>query len=87
MAKVEIYTTMICPYCIRAKRLLDQEQISYHEIDVSASRQLRQEMTQRAGGRTSVPQIFINDMHVGGSDDLVALHRAGNLHKLVDLSA
>ena len=87
MAKVEIYTTMICPYCIRAKRLLDQEQISYHEIDVSASRQLRQEMTQRAGGRTSVPQIFINDMHAGGSDDLAALHRAGNLHKLVDLSA
>lgn len=87
MAKVEIYTTMICPYCIRAKRLLDQEQISYHEIDVSASRHLRQEMTQRAGGRTSVPQIFIDDMHVGGSDDLAALHRAGNLHKLVDLSA
>lgn len=87
MAKVEIYTTMICPYCIRAKRLLDQEQISYHEIDVSASRQLRQEMTQRAGGRTSVPQIFINDTHVGGSDDLAALHRAGNLHKLMDLSA
>lgn len=87
MAKVEIYTTMICPYCIRAKRLLDQEQISYHEIDVSASRQLRQEMTQRSGGRTSVPQIFINDMHVGGSDDLTALYHAGNLHKLVDLSA
>ena len=87
MAKVEIYTTMICPYCVRAKRLLDQEQISYHEIDVSASRQLRQEMTQRSGGRTSVPQIFINDMHVGGSDDLAALYHAGNLHKLVDLSA
>ena len=83
MAKIEIYTTSICPFCIRAKRLLDSENLSYEEIDVSASRALRQEMSQRAEGRTSVPQIFIDDIPIGGSDDLAKLHRLGKLDMLV----
>ena len=78
MAKVEIYTTMICPYCFRAKRLLDERQVQYEEIDVMCDSNRRAEMVQRAGGRTSVPQIFINGKHVGG-DDLYALDRAGGL--------
>jgi glutaredoxin 3 len=79
MAKVEIYTTMICPYCFRAKRLLDERQAKYEEIDVMCDGRRRAEMQQRAGGRTSVPQIFINGRHIGGSDDLYALDRAGRL--------
>lgn len=79
MAKVEIYTTMICPYCYRAKRLLDERGVKYEEIDVMADPKRRAEMVQRAGGRTSVPQVFINGEHVGGSDDLYALDRAGRL--------
>ena len=79
MAKVEIYTTMICPYCVRAKRLLDERKAPYQEIDVMADGKRREEMQRRAGGRTSVPQIFINGRHVGGSDELYALDRAGRL--------
>jgi len=79
MAKVEIYTTMICPYCYRAKHLLEQRNVQYQEIDIMCDSNRRAEMVQRAGGRTSVPQIFINGQHVGGSDDLYALDRAGRL--------
>jgi glutaredoxin 3 len=79
MAKVEIYTTMICPYCVRAKKLLEAKGAAYTEIDVMADRNLRATMTERAGGRTSVPQIFINGKHVGGCDDLYALDRQGQL--------
>ena len=83
MAKVEIYTTMICPYCVRAKRLLDARAAKYEEIDVMADGKRREEMQRRAGGRTSVPQIFINDRHIGGSDELYALDRAGGLAPLL----
>ncbi|HVM84900.1 MAG TPA: glutaredoxin 3 [Candidatus Binatia bacterium] len=83
MAKVEIYTTMICPYCVRAKRLLDARAVKYEEIDVMADGKRREEMQRRAGGRTSVPQIFINDRHIGGSDELYALDRAGGLAPLL----
>ena len=83
MAIIEIYTTAFCPYCVRAKRLLEQEQLSYEEIDVSLSRDLRQKMTARAEGRTSVPQIFIDDIPIGGSDELLQLHRLGKLDMLV----
>lgn len=79
MAKVEIYTTMICPYCVQAKKLLEAKGAAYTEIDVMADRNLRAVMTERAGGRTSVPQIFINGEHVGGCDDLYALDRQGQL--------
>jgi glutaredoxin 3 len=83
MAKVEIYTTMICPYCVRAKRLLEQRNAAFEEIDVMADGKRRAEMVTRAGGRTSVPQIFINGRHIGGSDDLYALDRQGGLAPLL----
>ncbi len=79
MAKVEIYTTMLCPYCYRAKKLLDAKGVAYTEIDVMTDGKLRAEMRERAGGRTSVPQIFINGHHVGGCDDLYALDSKGQL--------
>ncbi|HWT97800.1 MAG TPA: glutaredoxin 3 [Terriglobales bacterium] len=83
MAQVEIYTTMICPYCYRAKKLLDTKGVTYTEIDVMTDGKLRAEMRERAGGRTSVPQIFINGRHVGGCDDLYALDRQGGLSPLL----
>ncbi len=83
MAKIEIYTTPFCPFCVRAKRLLDREGLSYEETDVSLSRELRQKMTKRAEGRTSVPQIFIDNEPIGGSDELAQLHRLGKLDMLL----
>ena len=83
MAVVEIYTTKTCPYCVRAKKLLDAKGVSYQEIDVSEDQNLRQFMVEKAGGRTSVPQIFINDHYVGGCDDLHALDKAGELDPLL----
>ena len=81
--KVEIYTTGWCPYCYRAKSLLDGKGVAYEEYDVTMGGPLRAEMLQRAQGRTSVPQIFIDDLHVGGSDDLHALERTGKLDMLL----
>ena len=83
MAQVEIYTTPTCPYCQTAKALLTRKGTAYAEIDVSRDPALRDAMTQRAGGRRSVPQIFIDGHHVGGSDDLHALDRAGKLDPLL----
>ena len=83
MARIEIYTTPFCPFCIRAKRLLDSENLSYEETDVSISRASREAMSKRAEGRTSVPQIFIDDVPIGGSDELAQLHRLGKLPMLV----
>ena len=83
MAKIEVYTTMICPYCVRAKRLLDERKAPFTEIDVMADGAKRAEMQRRAGGRTSVPQIFINDRHIGGCDELYALDRQGGLAPLL----
>lgn len=83
MPKVEIYTTMFCPYCVAAKRLLTQKGVTFDEIDVTMSRGKRGAMTERAGGRTSVPQIFFGSTHVGGCDDLYALERAGKLDELL----
>ena len=87
MARVEIYTTMLCPYCWRAKKLLEERGVPYQEVDVMTDGSLRAEMRQRAGGRTSVPQIFINGQHVGGCDDLYALDRAGKLRPLLEQPA
>ena len=87
MAKVEIYTTPTCPYCIAAKTLLKKKGVSYDETDVSRDPDLRGAMTNRAGGRRSVPQIFIDGQHVGGSDDLHALDHQGKLDGLLGLSA
>lgn len=83
MAKVEIYTTPTCPYCVAAKALLRKKGVSYDETDVSRDPALRVAMTQRAGGRRSVPQIFIGGQHVGGSDDLHALDSQGKLDDLL----
>jgi glutaredoxin 3 len=83
MQRVEIYTTPTCPYCHRAKALLAEKGVSYEETDVSADPAIRSAMTDRAGGKRSVPQIFIGDTHVGGCDDLYALEQAGKLDALL----
>lgn len=83
MAKVEIYTTEICPYCVRAKELLSRKHISFIEYHVDNDPALRQQMLERANGRRSVPQIFINDQAIGGCDDLYALEQAKKLDALL----
>jgi glutaredoxin 3 len=83
MASVEIYTTGYCPYCQWAKELLVKKNATFTEIDVSGNREARAQMTQRANGRTTVPQIFIGTTHVGGCDDLYALEDAGELDPLL----
>ena len=83
MPKVEMYTKMFCPYCVRAKRLLDDKGVEIAEYDISMGGPQRAEMIQRAHGSTTVPQIFIDDAHIGGSDDLAALERAGKLDPLL----
>lgn len=80
---VTIYTTPICPYCIRAKALLNKKEVEFIEIDVSASPELRAEMTEKAGGLSTVPQIFIGEQHVGGCDELHLLEAQGKLDELL----
>ena len=87
MAKVEIYSTLFCPYCAKAKALLESKGVAYENIDVIEFPDRRDEMMARAGGRTSVPQIFIDGEHVGGSDDLHALDRAGKLDAKLGIAA
>ena len=84
-AKVEIYATSWCPYCTRARQLLAAKGVATLEIDVEARPGAREEMTARSGRRT-VPQIFINQTHVGGCDDLIALEAAGKLDPLLQES-
>ena len=79
MAEVELYTTPFCPYCTRARMLLERKGVAFTDIDITEEPTRRVEMTLRAGGRTSVPQIFIDGEHIGGSDELVALDRTGEL--------
>ena len=83
MKPVEIYTTPICPYCLAAKRLLAKKGVPFTEIDVSRDPSLREKMTTRAGGRRTVPQIFIGGTHVGGCDDIHALDHAGKLDPML----
>jgi len=83
MPKIVIYTTPFCPYCLRAKRLLAQKGATFEEIDVSGDWEARAKLVQKAGGLTTVPQIWIGDAHVGGSDELYALERAGKLDALL----
>lgn len=87
MVDVTIYTRMMCGYCAAAKRLLDAKGVNYTEHDASFSPELRQEMISRANGRSTFPQIFIGDVHVGGSDDLHELDRLGKLDPLLGGSA
>jgi len=83
MPKVEIYSKMFCPYCVRAERLPTEKGVSFQEYDITLGGPQRAEMIQRAHGSTTVPQIFIDDAHIGGSDDLAALERAGKLDPLL----
>lgn len=83
MAEIVIYTKAFCPYCVRAKALLDRKAAAYVEHDITMGGPKRDEMLGKSNGRTTVPQIFIGDRHVGGSDDLAALDRAGQLDPLL----
>jgi glutaredoxin 3 len=87
MARVEIYTKFGCPYCARAKRLLEEKGVDYEEYEINSMPGKRDEMLSRAPGRTTVPQIFIDDRHVGGSDDLAELERAGRLDPMLSAGA
>ena len=83
MAKVEMYLKPTCPYCVQAGALLDDKVGDYDKIDIAAQPELRDGMIARAGGRTTVPQIFIDDKHIGGCDDLMALNADGKLDALL----
>ncbi len=83
MAKVDVYTTSYCPYCVRAKTLLKSKGIDFNEIDVTNDEALRAKMVELSGGRRTVPEIFINDKIVGGYDELRALNDAGKLEGLL----
>ncbi len=81
--EITIYTTMFCPYCLGAKRLLGDKGVPFNEIKVDGDREGRAAMSARAGGLTSVPQIFIGDRHVGGCTELYALEEDGKLDTLL----
>ena len=83
MPRVEIYTKFFCPYCTRAIALLKSKGAAFEEHDITMGGALRTQMLERSNGRTTVPQVFIGDRHIGGSDDLAALDRAGELDKLL----
>ena len=83
MARVEIYTKFGCPYCARAKALLGQKGVEYEEFEINTLPGKRDEMMERSNGRHTVPQIFIDGRHVGGSDDLAELERAGRLDPML----
>lgn len=84
---VVLYTTRFCPYCTRAKRLLDSKGLGYEEINIDGSAEKRQEMLQRANGSHTVPQIFIGDRHIGGCDELYALEHQQHLDTLLQPQA
>ena len=83
MAQVEVYASIFCPYCFRTKDLLQKKGVAFTEIDVLAEPKKREEMMRRAGGRHTVPQIFIDGQHIGGCDELYALDRRGQLDPLL----
>ena len=83
MAKVEIYTSPFCPYCYRAKALLARKGVSFEEVDAPHGSAARRSAIERSGGRTTVPQIFIDGRSIGGSDELAALEGAGKLDALL----
>ena len=83
MATIEIYSSPFCGFCYRAKKLLDGKQADYTEFNILMNSAKRDEMLSRAGSRNTVPQIFINDVHIGGCDELYALEHAGDLDSLL----
>ena len=85
MSKVLIYTGPSCPYCVAAKTLLKNKNVNFEEINLGEQPDKMNEMLQKSGGRRTVPQIFIGETHVGGSDELHALEKAGKLNSLLDI--
>ncbi len=85
-AVVEIYTWEFCPFCIRAKALLDKKGVEYTEYGIDGDEVAREKMAQRANGKTSLPQIFIDDRHIGGCDDIYALEREGKLDSILGIN-
>ena len=85
-ARVRMYTTLICPYCVRAKMLLKAKGVTYEEIDVTRDHEARAWLVEATGGRRTVPQIFINEESIGGFDEMRALDRAGELDKKLSQS-
>jgi glutaredoxin 3 len=83
MASVEIYTTTVCPYCVKAKRLLDAKDVDYVEHNLTGKDAEREELVKKSGGMRTVPQIFINGQHIGGCDNLYELEEKGELDKLL----
>lgn len=83
MAQVEIYTTKVCPYCVKAKRLLDAKDADYVEHDLTGNDEARMELLKKSNGMRTVPQIFINGQHIGGCDNLYELEEKGELDKLL----
>ncbi len=86
-AKVEIYTWSTCPFCIRAKSLLNKKGVEFTEYCIDGDNQAREAMSERANGRTSLPQIFINDEHIGGCDDIHELEFTGKLNSVLENAA
>jgi glutaredoxin 3 len=84
MARVEVFSTFLCPFCYRAKKLLEKKGVDFEEIDVMLKPGRRAEMTARSGGRTSVPQIFVDGRHIGNCDEIYALEAAGKLTPLLE---
>ncbi|MFM6009127.1 MAG: glutaredoxin 3 [Dolichospermum sp.] len=82
-AKVEIYTWSTCPFCLRAKSLLNKKGVNFTEYSIDGDEDARAKMSQRANGRRSLPQIFINDHHIGGCDDIHGLERQGKLDEML----
>lgn len=85
MAKIIVYTAKLCPYCHMVKRLLNKKGWIFEEIDVSSRTELRAELSEKAGGRHTLPQIWIDELHIGGCDDLYALDRGGMLDPLLTI--
>ncbi|PID99803.1 MAG: glutaredoxin 3 [Acidobacteria bacterium] len=83
MAKIELYSSTRCPYCVKAKALLDEKGVSYQLIDITDDDEARKDLVAKANGLRTVPQIFIDERHIGGCDDLYALERAGELDALL----
>jgi glutaredoxin 3 len=83
MSKIEVYSTAVCPYCVAAKNLLKSRGLEWTEVRIDTDAAEREAMLTRSGGRRSVPQIFVNDQHVGGYDDLLAADRSGKLAELL----
>ncbi len=84
MTRVEIYSSLLCPYCYRAKKLLDAKGVDYEEIDLMLKPWRRAEMIERSGGRTSVPQIFVDGSHLGNCQEMLALEAAGRLAPILE---